>query len=1297
MSPSGADIDIQFNPQSIIEGFRKIDRARQEMEKGVAGAAEKWNKAFADFSQQIVTVSQRANRAQENYVRSIERQAAAYGKTGVEKLIAQRDQIIKRLGSEEELIKRVTAAYQKMIQVEEDADRKRKASGAGPSSLLFRGARDIFEGRMTYGAMDIGRAAGQVMGFGGAAGGGAGLAGISAATLAIGGFTAGLVGATVAGYKAAESMGEFGMRIHELQITTGMSAREVQQFSYAAKLTGHDAEDVDRMMRGLIKTMDGTGASAEKSRVVLGKYVKDVVGFRMGTVSLSEVLREMNAGLDQQSNAIQRDADMQLLFNRKASEAIGIIKDYNRAIEDTKNAKFFSDDDVQRMEETHLRIERLKLDVEEFFLHLKDWAGQKFVVVVDVVTKTGQATGVNLTPGASPVEMFAGAAAKLLGSTGVAGLFPPVAPAAPMYGPPPETPEQAAERNRIVGQQFAQTIGAPRGTGLEQAERTLSKLQEHYKSITENTTENLVKFKQNQDAYRRDIDETVAGIEKWKKTVEAIRKAESDGKSIAEELLRVHEQVADQLKSPYELPGEAQLTKFRERLAASGLSQPERAAALAEFRYGKPGQPGVQQLIDFQRTEQADKLQRQMLETQQTVTREMDRARLGGVQSVNIRELGQGGVTRADVERDINDQYKQRMDLAMETYQKEVELIKTRKIDARDTVALAQQQRDIVATTGKLATAEIEAQMAKKKEMHDLDEKERDQERRHREEMSKIQLADQEESIKHDADLARRRAELRFKGDSPAAGIEESYRIAVTEAHQLYDLEMQRIALFETGWEAERDRAEALKKLHREDAQAREESELKLAQMQQQQLDTLKGKIAPLYETLFTNPSKFGQQLRSTVTEAALHPIVSGMSEITSRALYPLIYGATGTGGIAGSFSSIFGGGRLNDVHLINGSVPVYVTGGGGGGYSSAGVYGYSPVGGYGYSPVGGGFSAAPWAYGPGGTSGFTGPVNLGGGGGDWTGGGGGGGGRGLNLSSFGGIGRNLISGWKQMLGFGAVHGATPGSESLARAAEGPGESAGGSFSWKGLGTSPLARAGAGTVGMMLAQQGLLGANRGTAGGVFEGMFGGAGVGFSMGGPLGAAIGAAAGLGIGLGEVIAGVESPRNEAKRLAHHLYHISVNNSTADQIVAIANQSYGGRVSVAVRSPEVRHMMGLYAAGTGQANQFAQSTMEPHGASLVESGGGLYQQATYQYGNAYSYGSNLPIYGGTPTHTLGGPGGNMSLSLNIGGQDAARFLQGNVVSPDVVQTQYASAMQGSSGRVGQALMMSEPGSIAS
>ena len=361
-----------------------------------------------------------------------------------------------------------------------------------------------------------------------------------------------------------------------------------------------------------------------------------------------------------------------------------------------------------------------------------------------------------------------------------------------------------------------------------------------------------------------------------------------------------------------------------------------------------------------------------------------------------------------------------------------------------------------------------------------------------------------------------------------------------------------------------------------------------------------------------------------------------------------------------------------------------YGTGGSGGADFSTTVYGVAPVGGGGTAPgYDGGFApsgmstdqmmALPTIARMGGLPALVGAGR---------------GGTAFNPAALTGLGTKLLSNWKGMLGFGAVHGQTPGAESLARAG------GAGSFSWSGLANSPLAKAGAGLGGGMLANYGLLGPAMGTGAGIVEGTLGGAGLGFSIGGPLGAGIGAAAGLGIGVGEMLAGVESPRNQAKRLANQLYHIAINNSTADQIVSLANSSYGGSVSRAMRAPEVRHMLGLFAAGTGQS--FAQGFNDPHGASLVESGGRLQQQATYQYGNAYVQSSALPTYGGGSPSVLGAPGG-VNLSLNIGGQDAAKFLQGNVVSPSVVQTQFASAMNSSNGRVSQALMMSEPGSIAS
>jgi hypothetical protein len=250
-------------------------------------------------------------------------------------------------------------------------------------------------------------------------------------------------------------------------------------------------------------------------------------------------------------------------------------------------------------------------------------------------------------------------------------------------------------------------------------------------------------------------------------------------------------------------------------------------------------------------------------------------------------------------------------------------------------------------------------------------------------------------------------------------------------------------------------------------------------------------------------------------------------------------------------------------------------------------------------------------------------------------------------------------------------------------------------------GADGLLGAGLMTGGTMLAQQGLLGSSRGTWGGVAMGTAGGAAIGFEMGGPLGAAIGAAAGLGIGIGEKLAGVETPQNEAKRLVKQLYGVSIDTAMANQIVSIAQQKYSSHVSIAVRDPDVRKMLELYAQGTGQKMPLSATT--PQAGILAESGGRLYQQASYVNGAAYTYQSNLPVLGGLSSGTYPPPGGPntsagmgpVNLSLNIEGADTASFLTGQVVTPSYVADASMAAQNASYGRVQQAANSQVPGLV--
>jgi len=235
-----------------------------------------------------------------------------------------------------------------------------------------------------------------------------------------------------------------------------------------------------------------------------------------------------------------------------------------------------------------------------------------------------------------------------------------------------------------------------------------------------------------------------------------------------------------------------------------------------------------------------------------------------------------------------------------------------------------------------------------------------------------------------------------------------------------------------------------------------------------------------------------------------------------------------------------------------------------------------------------------------------------------------------------------------------------------------------------------------GAAGMMLAESGLLGSHQGTWGGVGMGAAGGAMIGFQMGGPLGALIGGVAGAGIGIGEKLAGIESPQKKAHDDIKSIYGVDIpqNSGTIKQVVSIAQSEFGNDIAVAVRSPKVRQLVMLYSEATGQKMPLSAST--PYAGSLVEQGGNLYQQASFQNNAWHSYTSNLPTLGGlggSPFPTTAGPNvesgmGATSISLNINGQP---------ITSDFVADQSMAAQATGYGRAQQSANLQVPGLMVS
>jgi len=579
--------------------------------------------------------------------------------------------------------------------------------------------------------------------------------------------------------------------------------------------------------------------------------------------------------------------------------------------------------------------------------------------------------------------------------------------------------------------------------------------------------------------------------------------------------------------------------------------------------------------------------------------------------------------------------------------------------------------------------------------------------------------------------LARSARMAELAGGSDEEVAKQAYETRLKLAVQLANIEAERIAKEENAAKRAVMAAQAQKDLFTELAQAKDQFDEKQAQLQQKreqelqaQIDGLQKQAEKLIDVLFTKPANFGKDLVKTIHSAVLKPITETLGGAVANVLHPIVYGSDGQGGISGLLrgtskdpvrvsTDMNTAATMQNSAVMAGLTAILAAGMGiAAPHPSVGASGVPSISvpsiavpapasasvgvsmptvsgsGAGTSlpgPVvtaGAAPSAAPsvadlmnlplsthatanmnplamilGSNSKGGTSGF------------------------YNLFNKGGFSKALSN----------LKGTFWNQDAW---------NASDSNFWggvQGVAKSPAA----GAAGMMLATSGLFGSNRGTWTGSLEDTAGGALIGEQIGGPWGAAIGAAAGFTAGVVEKLLGIESPQRKAHDDIKSIYGVDIpqNSGTIKQVVQIAQSQFGGDIAVAVRSPSVRQLVMLYSEATGQKMPLSATT--PYTGSLVEQGGKLYQQASYQDGEAHVYASNLPTLGGIaasvyPTpgnpNTAGGTGATY-LSLNISGADAANFMTGQFVTPQFVTDQAMAAQYSSYGRTQQSANMQLPG----
>jgi hypothetical protein len=228
--------------------------------------------------------------------------------------------------------------------------------------------------------------------------------------------------------------------------------------------------------------------------------------------------------------------------------------------------------------------------------------------------------------------------------------------------------------------------------------------------------------------------------------------------------------------------------------------------------------------------------------------------------------------------------------------------------------------------------------------------------------------------------------------------------------------------------------------------------------------------------------------------------------------------------------------------------------------------------------------------------------------------------------------------------------------------------------------------------GALLAMDGL---RRGGKIGVAETTAGGALIGYKFGGPLGAAIGGIAGAVAGIVRLF--VKGAADKAKEKIKALYGVDIaDKGVLKQIVDMTKSEFGGNIDMAIRSPQIRDLIQLYAMTTGQKTTGMPGTVTP--LSLVETGGSLFQSP--QYNN----GTPLPALGGLPGLDrigAGTPSGG-GLVIQLDGPATTALLQGQAVqaitnNPRLVQSASMAATKSNANRRELTSLQLSPGTIVS
>jgi hypothetical protein len=174
-------------------------------------------------------------------------------------------------------------------------------------------------------------------------------------------------------FEAAKSLGEYGTQIHNISLRTGLTTKEVGQFSFAAAAAGQDVGVFESAMRKLSQGLDENSEEGKKARSGLADLGVSAFDSSGKLRPMSDIFIQISEGLNKIEEPAKRNVEALKIFGRAGIELIPTILGLSENIERARELGLGpSDAEIARWEEYHKQIAEAEARWDSFARKLKE-------------------------------------------------------------------------------------------------------------------------------------------------------------------------------------------------------------------------------------------------------------------------------------------------------------------------------------------------------------------------------------------------------------------------------------------------------------------------------------------------------------------------------------------------------------------------------------------------------------------------------------------------------------------------------------------------------------------------------------------------------------------------------------------------------------------------------------------------------------------------------------------------------------------------------------------------------------